>query len=201
MNRRSSRITIRRAIRARCSFSSGFRSLAAAPWLAEVRRVLAVPIGNVRMQVCEPCAGVADPPFLGSAIRRCVFRRQADVISAPRRHTCGVTGRQQVTDGGIVAAIALGCTLEVWAPQTFGSTHMTGPRLAVYVARRPCSLRQQARKSRRAHRPIDSLGPARRSSRAVDAPSRVRPSRIFLLPCHSAGAVLEARLASSILAN
>ena len=34
----------------------------------------------------------------------------------------------------IVAAIAVGCTLEVWAPQTFGSTHMTGPRAAVYVS-------------------------------------------------------------------
>ena len=34
----------------------------------------------------------------------------------------------------IVAAIAIGCTLEVWAPQTFGSTHMTGPRVAVYVS-------------------------------------------------------------------
>jgi len=39
-----------------------------------------------------------------------------------------------VTDGGIVVAIAIGCTLEVWAPQTFGSTHMTGPRVAVYVS-------------------------------------------------------------------
>jgi signal transduction histidine kinase len=39
-----------------------------------------------------------------------------------------------VGDGVIVATIAFGCTLEVWAPGTFGSTHMTGPRAAVYVS-------------------------------------------------------------------
>jgi signal transduction histidine kinase len=45
-----------------------------------------------------------------------------------------VTRRQQVGDAAIVAAIALGCTFEVWAPGTFGSTHMTGPPAAVYAS-------------------------------------------------------------------
>jgi signal transduction histidine kinase len=34
----------------------------------------------------------------------------------------------------LLGVIGLGCTLEVWAPALFGSTHMTGPRVAVYAA-------------------------------------------------------------------
>jgi signal transduction histidine kinase len=34
----------------------------------------------------------------------------------------------------ITAAVGVGCTLEVWAPRVFGSTHMTGPRAAVFAA-------------------------------------------------------------------
>jgi signal transduction histidine kinase len=45
-----------------------------------------------------------------------------------------VTKRQQVLDFVIAAAVGVGCTLEVWAPSVFGSTHMTGPRAAVYVS-------------------------------------------------------------------
>jgi signal transduction histidine kinase len=37
-------------------------------------------------------------------------------------------------DAALLAAIGLGCTLEVWAPGVFGSTHMTGPRIAVYMS-------------------------------------------------------------------
>jgi signal transduction histidine kinase len=37
-------------------------------------------------------------------------------------------------DAALAAAIGLGCTLEVWVPGGFGSTHMTGPQLAVYVS-------------------------------------------------------------------
>jgi signal transduction histidine kinase len=37
-------------------------------------------------------------------------------------------------DVALAAAIGLGCTLEVWVPGGFGSTHMTGPQLAVYVS-------------------------------------------------------------------
>ena len=40
----------------------------------------------------------------------------------------------------IAAAIAVGCTLEVWAPKMFGSTHMTGPRAAVYRLVPGCGL-------------------------------------------------------------
>jgi signal transduction histidine kinase len=42
--------------------------------------------------------------------------------------------RHLVLDLAIVLAIVVGCTLEVWAPRVFGSTHMTGPRAAVYAA-------------------------------------------------------------------
>jgi signal transduction histidine kinase len=45
-----------------------------------------------------------------------------------------VTRRQQVVDGVLAAAVGVGCTLEVWAPSVFGSTHMTGPRLTVYAS-------------------------------------------------------------------
>ena len=45
-----------------------------------------------------------------------------------------MTRRQQAVDVAIAAAVAFGCTLEVWAPKVFGSTHMTGPRAAVYVS-------------------------------------------------------------------
>ena len=45
-----------------------------------------------------------------------------------------MTKRQQVLDFVIAAAVGVGCTLEVWAPSVFGSTHMTGPRAAVYVS-------------------------------------------------------------------
>jgi signal transduction histidine kinase len=34
----------------------------------------------------------------------------------------------------ITAAVGVGCTLEVWAPRVFGSTHMTGPRAGVFAA-------------------------------------------------------------------
>jgi signal transduction histidine kinase len=34
----------------------------------------------------------------------------------------------------VAAAVGVGCTLEVWAPNAFGSTHMTGPRAAVFVS-------------------------------------------------------------------
>jgi signal transduction histidine kinase len=34
----------------------------------------------------------------------------------------------------MAAVVGVGCTLEVWAPRVFGSTHMTGPRIAVYVS-------------------------------------------------------------------
>lgn len=37
-------------------------------------------------------------------------------------------------DAALLAAIGLGCTLEVWASGVFGSTHMTGPRIAVYAS-------------------------------------------------------------------
>src|SRR5579864_8221161 len=42
--------------------------------------------------------------------------------------------RQQVGDAVLLAGIGLGCTLEVWASGVFGSTHMTGPRTAVYLS-------------------------------------------------------------------
>jgi signal transduction histidine kinase len=45
-----------------------------------------------------------------------------------------VTRRQQALDVAVAAAVGVGCTLEVWAPKVFGSTHMTGPRAAVYVS-------------------------------------------------------------------
>jgi hypothetical protein len=43
-----------------------------------------------------------------------------------------VAARPQAVDAGIAAAIGLGCTSEVWL--SAGSTHMTGPRAAVYVS-------------------------------------------------------------------
>src|SRR5262249_52903411 len=61
-------------------------------------------------------------------------------LSRPMRSVGGrgilrrVTRRELVLDVGPAAAIAAGCTLEVWAPTVFGSTHMTGPRAAVYVS-------------------------------------------------------------------
>ncbi len=45
-----------------------------------------------------------------------------------------MTRRQQVADGALAAAVGIGCTLEVWAPNVFGSTHMNGPRVAVFGA-------------------------------------------------------------------
>jgi signal transduction histidine kinase len=43
-----------------------------------------------------------------------------------------VTRRQQVGDVALAALIGVGCALEVWGPA--GSTHLTGPRAAVFVA-------------------------------------------------------------------
>ena len=37
-------------------------------------------------------------------------------------------------DVAVAAAVGVGCTLEVWEPKVFGSTHMTGPRAAVFVS-------------------------------------------------------------------
>jgi signal transduction histidine kinase len=45
-----------------------------------------------------------------------------------------VTRRQQAADLALAAAVAAGCTLEVWVPNGPGSTHMTGPRAAVYAS-------------------------------------------------------------------
>jgi signal transduction histidine kinase len=45
-----------------------------------------------------------------------------------------VTRRQQILDLVLAAVVGAGCALEVWAPRTFGSTHMTGPRPAVFGA-------------------------------------------------------------------
>jgi signal transduction histidine kinase len=42
--------------------------------------------------------------------------------------------RQVALDIALAAAVGAGCTLEVWAPKVFGSTHMTGPRAAVFGA-------------------------------------------------------------------
>jgi signal transduction histidine kinase len=43
-----------------------------------------------------------------------------------------MTRRSRAVDLVIAAVVGAGCTLEVWAPQVFGSTHMTGPRAAVF---------------------------------------------------------------------
>ena len=52
-----------------------------------------------------------------------------------RRSSVGpVTRRQQALDLAVAAAVGVGCTLEVWAPTVFGSTHMTGPRAAVFAS-------------------------------------------------------------------
>jgi signal transduction histidine kinase len=45
-----------------------------------------------------------------------------------------VTRRQQNLDVVLAAAVGTGCVLEVWAPRVFGSTHMAGPRAAVFAA-------------------------------------------------------------------
>jgi signal transduction histidine kinase len=45
-----------------------------------------------------------------------------------------VTRRSLAFDLTITAAVGVGCTLEVWAPRVFGSTHMTGPRAGVFAA-------------------------------------------------------------------
>jgi signal transduction histidine kinase len=45
-----------------------------------------------------------------------------------------MTRRQQVVDIAIAALVAVGCSLEVWGPSGLGSTHMTGPRAAVFAA-------------------------------------------------------------------
>jgi len=45
-----------------------------------------------------------------------------------------MTRRRQALDVALAAAVAAGCSLEVWAPSVFGSTHMTGPRAAVFAA-------------------------------------------------------------------
>jgi len=45
-----------------------------------------------------------------------------------------VTSRQQSLDLALAGAVAAGCVLEVWAPSVFGSTHMAGPRMAVFAA-------------------------------------------------------------------
>jgi signal transduction histidine kinase len=62
------------------------------------------------------------------------FRLRADVFRSSRRDTGRVTGRPQTVDVALAALIGLGCSLEVWGPSGFGSTHMTGPRAAVYVS-------------------------------------------------------------------
>jgi signal transduction histidine kinase len=43
-------------------------------------------------------------------------------------------GQQQVVDVAVAGVVGVGCTLEVWAPKVFGSTHMAGPRAAVFVS-------------------------------------------------------------------
>jgi signal transduction histidine kinase len=43
-----------------------------------------------------------------------------------------VTGRQQSVDVAVAALVGVGCSLEVWGP--WGSTHLTGPRAAVFGA-------------------------------------------------------------------
>jgi signal transduction histidine kinase len=45
-----------------------------------------------------------------------------------------MTRRSLAFDLTVAAAVGAGCTLEVWAPDTFGSTHMTGPRAAVFAS-------------------------------------------------------------------
>jgi len=45
-----------------------------------------------------------------------------------------MTRRQQGVDVAVAVILAAGCALEVWAPRVFGSTHMTGPRVAVFAA-------------------------------------------------------------------
>jgi signal transduction histidine kinase len=45
-----------------------------------------------------------------------------------------VTKRQLALDLAIAGAIGVGCALEVWAPKVFGSTHMNGPRAAVFAS-------------------------------------------------------------------
>src|SRR4051794_22931194 len=49
-------------------------------------------------------------------------------------HTAAVPERPRILDAAMASAVAFGCTLEVWAPVVFGSTHLAGPRVAVYVA-------------------------------------------------------------------
>src|SRR3954454_894333 len=54
--------------------------------------------------------------------------------SADAGHTATVPRRPRILDAVLASAAAFGCTLEVWAPVVFGSTHLAGPRVAVYVA-------------------------------------------------------------------
>ena len=63
-----------------------------------------------------------------------MFHLGDDAPQSRSRDTGRVTKRQQALDVAIAAVVAFGCTLEVWAPKDFGSTHMTGPRAAVYVS-------------------------------------------------------------------
>ncbi len=60
------------------------------------------------------------------------FRLGADVFRTRPRDTGRVTRRQQAVDLAVAALVGVGCTLEVWGPA--GSTHLTGPRAAVFAA-------------------------------------------------------------------
>jgi signal transduction histidine kinase len=42
--------------------------------------------------------------------------------------------RNWAFDLTLATLVGLGCTLEVWAPRVFGSTHMAGPRVAVFLS-------------------------------------------------------------------
>jgi signal transduction histidine kinase len=62
------------------------------------------------------------------------FRLGTDAFRPRGRDTEWVTGRQQAVDVVVAALVGVGCSLEVWGPSGFGSTHMTGPRAAVFAA-------------------------------------------------------------------
>jgi signal transduction histidine kinase len=59
------------------------------------------------------------------------------VVDVPDRlddDTRRMKRRNWAFDLTVATLVGLGCTLEVWAPRVFGSTHMTGPRVAVFLS-------------------------------------------------------------------
>lgn len=90
-----------------------------------------------RSRASSPRGSMFVRPRAGSSAVRLIvwmtgFRLGADVFRSRGRDTEQMARRQQAVDVAVAALVALGCSLEVWAP--WGSTHMTGPRAAVFVA-------------------------------------------------------------------